>query len=90
VDPSHAWKAKSTIHAGEPITSLRADPLPDAFRGQNVEIYVEHGSLRIRASGQLMKDAFIGQPVSVLNLSTQTTVTGIYQGDGRVQVGVRP
>jgi flagella basal body P-ring formation protein FlgA len=90
VDPQHNWRARSTLHAGDPVTLTRAAPLPDANKGQPVEIWVQHGALQIRAPGQLNADAFTGQPVTVLNLATQTVVTGIYQPDGRVRLGAAP
>ena len=90
VDPSLHWRARSTIHAGDPITTVRATPLPDALKGQPVEIWVQYGALKVRAQGQLAADAFSNQAVDVLNLATQTVITGIYQPDGRVYIGASP
>lgn len=87
VDPARRWQARGSIHAGDVLTQYRVEPLPDALSGATVRLVVSHGALRVEAPGKLAADAFVGLPVEVVNLATQATLTGIYEGGGRVRVG---
>ena len=87
VDPARRWKARSSIHAGDVLTQYKVELLPDALAESTVRLVVSYGALRVEAPGKLTADAFIGLPVEVVNLATQATLTGIYEGGGRVRVG---
>lgn len=84
------WRARVNLHAGEPLVVGRVEPMPDALSGTPVEVQVRAGSLQIKAPGQLEADAWVGQPVRVMNLVTHTVLTGIYEAEGRVRIGATP
>ena len=90
VDPDQKWRAKVNLHGGEALVSGRVELMPDALEGSPVKITVSAGALRIEAPGKLQDDAWVGQPVEVLNLSTQAVLTGIYGTDGKVRIGGTP
>jgi flagella basal body P-ring formation protein FlgA len=87
VDASRAWEASTTLSVGQPITTSRVHPVPDAREGAAVQILVERGAVRISAPGELMDDAFVGEPVHVTNLSTRGVLTGILTAEGTVLIG---
>ena len=89
VDPERRWQAKGSVAAGDVLTTYKVDPVPDLLAGEPVRLVSERGALRVEAPGRLSGDAFVGEPVEVVNLATQATVTGIYEGGGRVRLGVR-
>lgn len=88
VDPDRAWKAKTTIQAGVPLTTSRVEAVPDAPKGSKVRIVVQRGALQIESIGLLTEDAWVGQPVTVQSLATQVELTGVYEKNGLVSVGV--
>lgn len=90
VDPQQRWRAKVSLHEGEPLLRGRVDPMPDALTGSPVKIAVSSGSLRIEAPGELTADAWVGKPVTVMNLATHTVLSGIYEADGHVRIGAMP
>ncbi len=71
------WEARTPIAAGDPLTPLTVSPLPDARRGDPVQVIVVRGSVRLRAEGRLLADATIGQPVRVHNETTHTALQGL-------------
>lgn len=87
-DIEKPWLAKSTLQAGEAVTIGEVRPVPDAIRGSDVAVVVETRGIRVEAPGRLSEDAFVGQTVRVTNLFTQKGISGVYQADGTVLVGV--
>ncbi len=83
------WRARVAMQAGEPLTTTRVAPVPDAARGAAVILEAGGDRFMVRASGELLVDAWVDQSVTVLNLSTRTVVAGVYRGDGRVTVESR-
>lgn len=88
VDPARAWKAKTTLQAGVPLTTARVEAIPDAAKGSKVRIVVQRGALQIETVGVLTADAWVGRPVTVQSLATQVELTGVYEKNGLVSVGV--
>ena len=89
VEPGR-WRARVNLHAGEPLVQGRVEPMPDALVGSPVTVQVTAGALSIKAPGELAADAWVGQPVRVMNLSTHMVLTGIYEAEGRVRIGATP
>lgn len=88
IDPQRAWKAKTTLQPGQPLTTSRVESVPDALKGSKVRVLVHRGALSIETTGVLTEDAWVGQPVTVQSLSTQVELTGVYDQNGLVSVGV--
>jgi hypothetical protein len=86
VDVSLAWEAATTLREGQPVTTLRARPLPARREGETVTLLARRGAVTVRADGRLESDAFPGKPVRVVNLSTKTLLVGTYN-DGVVVLG---
>lgn len=87
VDPGARWEARVDLAAGQPLTTSRVRPLPDAQAGSLVEIVAGSPGLRVMANGRLGADAFVGQPVTVSNLDTHALLVGVFMSDGSVWVG---
>ncbi len=79
--PAGAWVARVAIAAGEPVTTARARRAPDLADGADVKVLAGAGPLRVAAPGKLMEDAYVGAPVSVLNLATRAVLHGTYRGE---------
>lgn len=87
VDPSRAWEATTGLRAGQPVTVGRVRRTPDLHQGAAVKLVVEVGALSVRAPGQLLSDAVVGQSVPVLNLATKAQQFGTLRPDGTVLLG---
>ena len=78
--------ARTTIEAGQPVTSSNARPAPDGRQGESVVLFVQTGGLLVEAPGTLQADATFGQPVRVVNEATRTVLTGVLEEPGRVRI----
>lgn len=82
-----AFRARVDLAAGEPLTTSRAAPWPDAPRGADVLLVAGSDTgLVVTASGQLLQDGWVDKRVGVLNLATRTVLQGTYRADGTVVV----
>lgn len=82
LDPDVVWRARTDLHAGDPLTATRVERMPDAERGERVRLLTQVGALRIEAPGELMQDSWVDQDGTAVNLATRTVVRGYYAGDG--------
>ncbi|MSQ02619.1 MAG: flagellar basal body P-ring formation protein FlgA [Myxococcales bacterium] len=87
VDADLSWEATTSIAAGQPVTVGRVRRLPDLRDGARVSVVVSRGGISVRAPGELLADAVIGQTVAVLNLATRSQQLGTLQADGTVTLG---
>jgi flagella basal body P-ring formation protein FlgA len=87
VDPARSWLARSSLQAGQPVTTLKAKAVPDALEGTQVRIVVQQGALRIETTGMLLEDAWAGQLVHVKSQGTAVELVGIYESNGLVRIG---
>ena len=78
------WVARVGIEAGAPVTTARVRPAPDLADGADVKLIAGSGALRVAAPGRLLSDAWVGAPVSVLNLATRAVLKGTYRGENTV------
>jgi len=78
------WVARVGIEAGTPVTTARVRAAPDLADGAEVKLLAGSGALRVAAPGRLLGDAWIGAPVSVLNLATRAVLKGTYRGENTV------
>ncbi len=87
VDANLSWEATTSIAAGQPVTIGRVRRLPDLRDGARVSVVVSRGGISVRAQGELLADAVIGETVAVLNLATRSQQMGVLQADGTVTLG---
>jgi flagella basal body P-ring formation protein FlgA len=85
--PEGRWQANVRFHAGDPVTTGRVRPLPDARSGAEVAIVIRRGGLVVSVPGRLLEDAWRSRQARVVNEATHAIVEGILQPDGTVQVG---
>lgn len=83
-----AFQAQTTFRVGDPVTTARVRPMPDKLEGAEVNVIAEEGGVRVRATGTLTEDAYVGKTVHVLNSATKAVVVGRLADDGAVHLGV--
>ncbi len=87
VEMTGSHRARVGLAAGDPITTARAEPWPDAPRGADVLLVAgTEVGLVVQANGQLLQDGWVDRPVGVLNLATRTVLKGTFRSDGTVVV----
>ena len=76
-DPSKRLSARRKLRAGTPLSRLVVEPMPDAPAGTAVTLVTRRGSLEITAPGELLRDAFTGDQVRVLNRAQGVPLSGV-------------
>ena len=82
------WEARGTpltgrvvstvsLVQGQPVTHRIARRVPDAAHRATVTLVLREGAVTIRAPGQLLRDAFIGEEVAVQNNATRVVQRGV-------------
>lgn len=88
VEGGRAFRARVDLGAGDPLTTARAAPWPDAPRGAEVLLVAGSGlGLVVTANGQLLQDGWVDKRVGVLNLATRAVLQGTLRADGAVVLG---
>jgi len=79
-------EARVTIHAGRPIRAgdLRAPALIE--RNDIVRLRYRSGGLVIEADGRALGRGAAGDRISVMNLTSRTTLSGVVRQNGYVEV----
>lgn len=79
-------EAKVTIYAGRPIRAgdLRAPALIE--RNDIVRLRYRYGGLIIEADGRALGRGAAGERISVMNMTSRTTLSGIVRKNGFVEV----
>lgn len=80
------WEARTVIHTGEVVLRTQLRQKPDKVTGESVVIVYKSTGLQIRSDGRMIKDAFIGERVKVMSLSTNVLVEGVLEADGIVYI----
>lgn len=78
-------QAKRLIAQGRPVQLQSVTPPIVVSRGQEVDIELRHGALHLVTKGKAIGDAYLGQEVRVVNLSSNKTITAIARADGVVE-----
>ncbi|MEM7522253.1 MAG: flagellar basal body P-ring formation chaperone FlgA [Pseudomonadota bacterium] len=86
LDAVVGMEARVTIYAGRPILpgDLRAPALVE--RNETVRLIFSRGGLAISTEGRALDRGGIGDPVRVMNISSRTVVSGVVNGERRVEV----
>lgn len=82
-----SFVASKYVGKGKPILEEYLTKAPSAKKGSIVSVRYESGVIVVESTGQLVEDAYIGEAVSVKNLDTNKTITGVYDASGIVLVG---
>ncbi len=79
-------EAKVTIYAGRPIRAgdFRAPALIE--RNDIVRLRYRHGGLVIEADGRALGRGAAGERISVMNMASRATLTGVIHESGHVEV----
>lgn len=82
-------EAVRLLRAGYPVRAADIAVPRVVRRGEAVTIVVVNGGLRIAAPGRSLGDAGPGEPVRVVNLSTNRTLDGVAEAGGQVRVAAQ-
>ncbi|MGR3806002.1 flagellar basal body P-ring formation chaperone FlgA [Marinibacterium profundimaris] len=95
VDIPGAWPAEKTVdglearvalYAGRPVLGNDLGPPAVVERNDVVTLVFARGGLLISAEGRALSRGGVGDSVRVMNLSSRTTVTGLVQENGMIEV----
>ncbi len=78
-------QVRRMLTQGRPVQLQSVIPPIVISRGQKVTIEFYRGPLYLTAEGKAISDAYLGQEVKVVNLSSKKTIVGIARGDGKVE-----
>ena len=78
-------QVRRMLTQGRPVQLQSVIPPIVISRGQKVTIEFYRGALYLTAEGKAISDAYLGQEVKVVNLSSRKTIVGIARGDGKVE-----
>ncbi|NWK98890.1 flagella basal body P-ring formation protein FlgA [Sphingobium lactosutens] len=79
-------EATRRLAAGSPVRASDIAAPSVIRRGEAVTIALISGALRITAGGRALGDAGKGEPVRVINLSTNRTIDAVADRPGQVRV----
>jgi flagella basal body P-ring formation protein FlgA len=88
LSPSEAagHEALRPLRAGQPVRTGDIAAPRVIRRGQAVTILFTSGSLQISAAGRALSDAAAGEPVRVINLSSNRTLDAVADAQGRARL----
>lgn len=79
-------QVRRMLVAGRPVPRQSVVPPRVIERGEKVKIVLRHGGLSLTATGRAMADAHLGQPLRVVNLSSNKAINAVATGAGIVEV----
>jgi len=88
LDPAEliGMQTRQSLSPGRPIMRQAVTPPLVIKRGETVGLRYRDGSLSLTVSARAMSDAHAGQPVRVVNLSSNAIVNAVVIGPGKVEV----
>ncbi|MGV6810882.1 MAG: flagellar basal body P-ring formation chaperone FlgA [Brevirhabdus sp.] len=79
-------QVRRALVPGRAVARKSVMPPSVVSRGQKVMIELSQGSLRLSVMGRALSDAYLGQEIRVVNLSSNKTIVAVAIADGRVEV----
>jgi len=79
--------ARRTLLSGQPVTKAALGDAKIIVNGARVPVIYEDGGLTIVTYATALQSSAVGETVSVRNLDSGRTISGIVQADGTVRVG---
>lgn len=80
-------EAKVTLYAGQPLRRGEIGPPALVDRNALVQLVFENQGLRITSEGRSLSRGALGDRIRVMNLSSRSSLFGVVQADGTVEVG---
>ena len=77
---------KNAVAPGEPIRERNLGKSLIVRRGDVVTMIARQGDLKVTATGQARQDGALGDTISILNINSKKTVTGLVVGPKQVEV----
>lgn len=71
------YESTKIFDKNEPLNKTYLKIIPDILKGDVVNIFVQIGGIRIQTIGKALENATYGQNITVKNMETNKTVTGI-------------
>jgi flagella basal body P-ring formation protein FlgA len=85
-DEASGQEALRRLSEGSPVRATDITTPRVVRRGEAVMIAVISGPLRITSAGRALSSAGVGEPVRVMNLSTNRTLDAVAEKAGHVQI----
>jgi len=79
-------EVRRVLSPGRPVPTQSLRDMVAVARGERLMLSYNQGGLVLTAPAKALEDAGIDQPLRVLNLSSNKTVTAIARADGRVEI----
>lgn len=79
-------EARITLYPGRPILPEHVGPAAIIERNQPVVVTYRHGGLSIETEARALSRGAVGDVVRVMNLSSRSTVSGVVQPGGTIEV----
>jgi flagella basal body P-ring formation protein FlgA len=79
-------RARHIMTAGRIVLKNDLEEMPQVLRGQEVTVEVKHGSVEIETSAVALREARLGEPVTLQNPSSHLTYAARVVGQGRAAV----
>ncbi|MGY6697038.1 MAG: flagellar basal body P-ring formation chaperone FlgA [Roseinatronobacter sp.] len=88
--PDHVigLEARVAIYPGRPVRMADLGPAAVIERNEIVRMVYRNRGLMILSEGRALGRAGLGDPVTVMNLSSRQTVQAVASGNGLVEVGL--
>lgn len=79
-------RARHLITAGRIVLKEDLEEMPPVLRGQEVTVEVKHGAVEIETSAVALREARLGEPVTLRNPTSHMTYAARVVGQGRAAV----
>jgi len=79
-------QVRRALLAGRAVARKSVSPPLVVTRGEKVTIELRYGGLSLTARGRALSDAYLGQDIRVVNLSSNKAINAVATADGRVEV----
>jgi flagella basal body P-ring formation protein FlgA len=79
-------RARHVITAGRIVLKQDLEEMPQVLRGQEVTVDVKHGAVEIETSAVALREARLGEPVTLQNPTSHMTYAARVVGQGRAAV----
>jgi flagella basal body P-ring formation protein FlgA len=79
-------RARHLITAGRIVLKEDLEEMPQVLRGQEVTVEVKHGAVEIETSAVALREARLGEPVTLQNPTSHMTYAARVVGQGRAAV----
>jgi flagella basal body P-ring formation protein FlgA len=79
-------RARHVITAGRIVLKEDLEEMPQVLRGQEVTVEVKHGAVEIETSAVALREARLGEPVTLQNPTSHMTYAARVVGQGRAVV----